>query len=166
MHMVQCKVPHINNEQYLFFELSSLGILFTELWILFTEFFQSKKNILVLKTNKQKKKPQFSTTAHMFAEAMPGKGNIRNSDNTDRNEFLKVYASLYFLLILLSVKTHPSVVRGTGKPNKAQQPVAGHLCAPKEWTQRQHSTARSPDAEASRETAGVDVCQTACNLWA
>lgn len=69
----------------------------------------------------------------MFAEVMPGKRNIWNSDNKDRNEFLKkVNASLYFLLISLSVKRHPSVVRGNGKPNKAQQPVVGHLCAPKE----------------------------------
>lgn len=64
----------------------------------------------------------------MFAEAMPGKRNIRNSDNKDKNEFLKVYASLYFLLLLLRVKTHPSVVRGNGKPSKAHQPVVGPVC--------------------------------------
>ena len=89
----------------------------------------------------------------MFAEAMPGKRNIRNSDNKDKNEFLKVYASLYFLLLLLRVKTHPSVVRGNGKPSKAHQPVVGPLCAPKEWIQGD-SAARSPGTESTQGFKG------------
>ena len=127
----------------LFFEVSSLSILFTELWILFTEFFQSKKNKLVTK-NKQKK--SFLPQLTCLQRSCQGKEIYETQDNKDRNEFLKkVYASLYFLWISLSVKRHPSVVRGNWKPNKAQHPVVGHLRAPKEWIQGD-STAHSPGA--------------------
>lgn len=64
---------HTQTMNNTFFEVSSLSILFTDLGILFTEFFQSKKNKLFIKNK------QFSTITHMFAEAMPGKRNICNS---------------------------------------------------------------------------------------
>lgn len=123
----------------LFFEVSSISILFTELWILFTEFFQSKKNKLVIK-NKQKKK--FSTTTHMFAEVMPRKRNIWNSDNKDRNEFLKkVKCFSLFSINIIKCEKAPKCCEGKWE-TKQSTAACGRppVCSQGVNSRRQHST--------------------------